>query len=275
MVRKLVSRYLKDEVAVKSAAMAYYLLFTLFPLLVILSTMIGSFHIDYDSLQEVLVRFIPASMVGLITDYVQYVSANYSRTIMVFAIVFSIYFPFRVVKQLMKDVRRSFHQGPAKMSVGYVLKTLACTILFPLTIFFCLLLIVLGHNVISFISNLFLPGTVRISEFLLNLWQYLRFVLAALVMSLALTLLYEFSLDEMVPVKKLMPGIFYAVCVWIAASILFSVYVESYAHYSAIYGTFGVMIILMLWLYMTSVIFIMGSEYNGLKQEENFQKKTK
>lgn len=272
MIRKLFVRYMEDQVGMKSAAMAYYLLFTLFPLLVILSTMIGSFHIDYDSLQAVLVHFLPASMVELITEYVQYVSQNYNHVIMVFSIVFSIYFPYRVVKRLMADVRRSFHQDPPKMTLAYGVKMLVCTILFPLTIFFCLLLIVLGHNVLSFFLNLFLPGTVRVSEVLLNIWQYARFVLAAFVMSAALTLLYEFSLDHMVPVKKLMQGIFYAVCVWIVASILFSVYVESYAHYSVIYGTFGVMIILLLWLYMTSVIFIMGSEYNGLKQEENFQK---
>ena len=46
-------------------------------------------------------------------------------------------------------------------------------------------------------------------------------------------------------------------------SIGFSFYVENFANYSIIYGTLGTVIILMVWLYMTSLILILGAELNA------------
>lgn len=50
---------------------------------------------------------------------------------------------------------------------------------------------------------------------------------------------------------------------WMIVSIGFSVYVENFANYSVIYGTLGAVIVLLMWLYMTSFILILGAEYNA------------
>ena len=51
--------------------------------------------------------------------------------------------------------------------------------------------------------------------------------------------------------------------VWLVVSIGFSVYVENFANYSVIYGTLGAVIVLLVWLYLTSFVLILGAEFNA------------
>lgn len=79
----------------------------------------------------------------------------------------------------------------------------------------------------------------------------------------ALGALYAMSMDERQPFKTLLPGITASLFAWMIVSIGFSFYVENFANYSIIYGALGTVIILMVWLYMTSLILILGAELNA------------
>ena len=103
----------------------------------------------------------------------------------------------------------------------------------------------------------------QIPAVLLNLWQYLRFILLAAIMFGILGLLYVVSQDRKQPAKAILPGVAIAMTAWLIVSIGFSVYVENFANYSVIYGTLGAVIVLLMWLYMTSFILILGAEYNA------------
>ena len=78
-----------------------------------------------------------------------------------------------------------------------------------------------------------------------------------------LGLLYVVSQDRKRPAKAILPGVAIAMTAWLMVSIGFSVYVENFANYSVIYGTLGAVIVLLMWLYMTSFILILGAEYNA------------
>ena len=98
---------------------------------------------------------------------------------------------------------------------------------------------------------------------LLALWQYLRFVLLAVIMFAVLGLLYAVAQDRRQPVRVIIPGVCVAMSAWLIVSIGFSVFVENFADYSVIYGALGAVIVLLIWLYMTSFILILGAEYNA------------
>ncbi|WP_288157567.1 YihY/virulence factor BrkB family protein, partial [Faecalibaculum rodentium] len=101
-------------------------------------------------------------------------------------------------------------------------------------------------------------------DFLLTLWQYGRFLIAAAIMTIALIILYRCSIPTRVPFKTLLPGIVFSIIAWVISSIAFSFYVENFGDYSVIYGTLGAFVILLLWLYLTGLIFLAGSEINAL-----------
>ena len=107
-------RYNKHDVAIQSAALAFYLLFTIFPFLIFISALLGLLNLDITGMMKVLTDFLPAEVVELIEMYLTYVSENPSPQLMVFGLVFSIYFPMRATNSLMGAVRTAYHLGPPR-----------------------------------------------------------------------------------------------------------------------------------------------------------------
>ena len=76
-------------------------------------------------------------------------------------------------------------------------------------------------------------------------------------------LLYAVAQVRKNRVRTIMPGVALAMISWLVVSIGFSAYVENFANYSVIYGTLGAVIVLLIWLYLTSFILILGAEFNA------------
>ncbi len=261
---RLFPRCTKDEVTTRAAALAYYLVFSIFPLLILFSLIIGSLHIDTATMDILLARVLPKDMIDMLKGYLDYVTRTFDMKLLMFALVFSIYFPWRFIRSLMDGIRISYRQESEESFIRRTLKQILCTLLIPLTLAASLILIILGHNVITFLVSLLPPQTLRLSDFLLTLWQYGRFLIAAAIMSIALIILYRCSIPTRVPFKTLLPGIVFSIIAWVISSIAFSFYVENFGDYSVIYGTLGAFVILLLWLYLTGLIFLAGSEINAL-----------
>lgn len=262
-LRLLFTNLFEHNVGKSAAALAYYLLFALFPLLIFASNLLGLLDLNVGAVTEALSHFMPKDVVGLVENYLDYVSHTSSKTLLWFALVFSIWFPMRAVKGLMLDVRKAYHLGNPKKLISYEIRQLIYTVVFLIVIALTLFLSTMGENILSFIFEFFPKNAPKISGYLLNIWQYVRFIPAGILMFVALGTLYAMSMDEKQKFRTLLPGITLALLAWMIVSIGFSFYVENFASYSIIYGTLGTVIILMVWLYMTSLILIMGAELNA------------
>lgn len=263
MIRLLIENFFEHDVGKNAAALAYYLLFALFPFLIFLSNLLGLLGLDVAAVTQAMQQFLPKEIVGIIESYLDYVSHTSSPVLLGFSLVFSIWFPMRAAKGLMDNVRLAYHLDEPKHRLAYTIRQLVYTIVLLLVICLTLLLATLGRHVLGYINYLLPESTMRISGYLLGVWQYLRFIPAGLLMFLALGTLYAASLDKKQPVGTLMPGIAAALTSWMIVSIGFSFYVENFANYSIIYGTLGAVIVLLIWLYLTAAILILGAELNA------------
>lgn len=262
-LRLLFTNLFEHNVGKSAAALAYYLLFALFPLLIFASNLLGLLDLNINAVTETLSHFMPKDVVGLVENYLDYVSHTSSKTLLWFALVFSIWFPMRAVKGLMLDVRKAYHLGTPKKLIRYEIRQLIYTVVFLIVIAVTLFLSTMGENILSLIFEYFPKNAPKISGYLLNIWQYVRFIPAGILMFVALGTLYAMSMDEKQKFRTFLPGITLALFGWMIVSIGFSFYVENFASYSIIYGTLGTVIILMVWLYMTSLILIIGAELNA------------
>ena len=263
----LIRNYGQHNVGKNAAALAYYLLFAIFPLLIFASNLLGLLKLDVFSITQTLSNFLPKDIVGLIESYLEYISHTSGHLLLWFSLVFSIWFPMRAVKGLMDDVRLAHHLSKPPNSLKYRLRQLIYTVVFLVVIILTLALSTLGEHVLGYIGRLLPEYTPRISGFIPDFWQYLRFIPMALLMFAALGALYAFSMDKRPPIKQILPGIIAALISWMIVSIGFSFYVENFAHYSLIYGTMGAMIVLLMWLYMTALVLILGAELNAALAE--------
>lgn len=259
----LITNFFEHEVDKNAAALAYYLMFALFPLLIFINNLLGLLNLNITALTQVMQRFLPQDIIGVVESYLDYVSHTSSHTLLWFSLVFTIWFPMRAVKGLMKDVRLAYHLDKPKNPVAYAIRQLIYTVVLLIVIGLSLFCITMGEHVLSYIINLVPESILKISDYLLGIWQYLRFLPVGLLMLAALGALYAVSLDKRQTVKEIIPGIIAALVLWMLVSIGFSFYVENFANYSMIYGALGAVIVLLMWLYFTAVILIMGAELNA------------
>ena len=253
----LARRYLRHNVGAQSAALAFYLLFMLFPFLIFLSALLGLLQLDVAGILRALGEFLPAQVVDVVEVYLTYVGSSPSPQLLVFGLVFSIYFPMRATNALMRSVRTAYHLGPAH-GVVQVLKTLLYTVLLIAAIALTLVLMSVSDRLLAYcVANFGLP------VFIAELWAKLRFPLAAVVGYFALFLLYALAQDGRQPWRNIWPGTLAALAAWMGLSWLYAWYVEHLAHYSLLYGSIGTVIVLLIWLNLSATALIMGAELNG------------
>lgn len=269
----LVRRYFDDDLGMRASALAYNLLFSVFPLLIVISNLVGFLHINPQSVFNSLKTILPSEVIELLTGYLNYVNNSSNVALMIFAIVFSIWFPFRAISSLMDTIRYAFRKTEHGKPRFLLAKELLCTFLLPFTILVSLVLIVMGRNAILFLTSLIPEAHLHISEAILDSWSRLRFLIAGAMMAVALGFVYKMSLQQKISFRKLLPGAAAAILCWLLASLVFSAYTENFANYSLIYGTLGAMIVTMMWLFLTGLILIMGAELNAILLQKSEERK--
>ena len=120
------------------------------------------------------------------------------------------------------------------------------------------LLSMVGGRALHFVSE-----RVEIPDGFITAWSYLRFVLMALVMATMLGALYMLAVGERMPVRRVLPGVVSSLVAWLLVSMAFSYYVEHFAHYAELYGSIATIVVVLLWLYWSGSVLIMGAELNG------------
>lgn len=265
LLGRVVQRYFDHRVGKHGASLAYYLLFALFPMLIFFSNLLGQLDLDVHSIAEWLSDFLPNDVVDLFESYLVSVSENSSGTMLSFSLLFTLYFPFRATKSLMQDVRRAYGlSGSSPRPIAFTMRQIIFTAVLFLAIALSLILSTFGKRVLIF---LFSVMKISLPSGAVDLWNYLRFLLIAVFMFVAIATLYSIAQDKRQPLGAIIPGAALTLLAWLAVSVAFSFYVENFSKYSVIYGALGTVIVLMLWLYMISVILIMGAEFNQALKE--------
>lgn len=254
----MIRRHYVHDVARDSAALTYYLLFAIFPLLIFVSTLLGVLELDIASITAVLAPILPSDVVDIIRTYLEYVAANQSRQLLWFSLVFSIWFPMRSTGCLMHSLRKAFgRSAPENILLGQ-LRTLLFTIWMIFVIGLTLALVVVGRRALYFLSG-FLP----LSETFISVWGYLRFIILGLVMAISLGILYQLALGQRRPLREVLPGVGSSLAAWLLLSMAFSYYVENMARYAQLYGSIATIVVVLLWLYMSGQVLILGAELSA------------
>ena len=255
---QMIRRYYLHDVARDSAALTYYLLFAIFPLLIFVSTLLGVLELDIASITAVLAPILPSDVVDIIRTYLEYVAANQSRQLLWFSLVFSIWFPMRSTGCLMHSLRKAFGRSAPENILLSQLRTLLFTIWMIFVIGLTLALVVVGRRALYFLSG-FLP----LSETFISVWGYLRFIILGLVMAISLGILYQLALGQRRPLREVLPGVGSSLAAWLLLSMAFSYYVENMARYAQLYGSIATIVVVLLWLYMSGQVLILGAELSA------------
>ena len=120
------------------------------------------------------------------------------------------------------------------------------------------------------IADLIDNGVVRI------LLQVVRWVLIAVLVSVALAVLYRVAPDRDSPkMRWVSVGAAAATVLWLVASLGFSIYVANFGNYAKTYGAIAGIVVMLLWLWITSYAILLGAEINAESEQQTVKDTTK
>jgi membrane protein len=104
----------------------------------------------------------------------------------------------------------------------------------------------------------------EIGPYILLLWTMLRWLIASITSVVVILLIYHWGVPRIAPWHLSLPGALLATGMWFPATVLFGWYLRRFSTYSILYGSLGTAIALLVWLYIISVIILVGAEFNAL-----------
>ena len=255
---EIVRRYFDHDVGRQSAALAYYLLFMLFPILIFVGGLLGLLDLDRSRIIRALAPLLPQRVLGGLALYLEHVARVYTPARLWSALVPAVWFPMRSAECLMGAVRRAWQLPREKNRLRHRVHVLLFTVFLLTALAVTLLLMSLGQKVLERLRE-------ALQAPLLPEWGWnaVRFALLGAVMFAAIGFLYAVARDNRRPWCEILPGALSALVAWLALSAGYAWYVEHIANYDRLYGTLGTAAMLLVWLYLTAVILIMGAECNG------------
>ena len=263
--RACIQRYFAQDVGRESAALAYYLLFSLFPVLIILSTFLSYSQLNEAPVIEWICNILPPEVAVLIGDYLQNLSQMQTAPLSLAAIFLCFWFPMRASNSLITSIRKGLASHPAQGFLRLQLSLFFYAIFLMVTIWFAVMFMVLSNNMLDFLTEI-LPLPLPI-EFV-RVWRRFRVIILAILFFLVLYVFYRNGCEKRHPkFSEVCPGIFGAFSAWMLLSHFFSYFVGNITAYSMIYGSIRTIIVLMLWFYLTSTVFIMGAVFNQIMND--------
>ncbi|MEO8725247.1 MAG: YihY/virulence factor BrkB family protein [Acidobacteriaceae bacterium] len=94
-------------------------------------------------------------------------------------------------------------------------------------------------------------------------WTATEWIIALTTSVLVLALVYHFAIPHTRPFQRVLPGAGLATALWFPVTLVFGWYVTHYANYAVIYGSLGAAIALLVWLYIISLVVLLGAEFNA------------
>lgn len=246
--------YFDNKVGRNAAAMTYYLLFAMFPFFIFVTSLLGLLHLPTLTLDGQITRFLPEDVVAFLNLAIEHITKSSNNALLTFGLVFSVWFPFRAVSNLMEAINDIYGE---EKSGSHSIRTAILTALTIVLIPAMLLLLLLGERVLGFVGE-YIPIS---AEFITG-WSRMRFVPMAAALLFMLSAVYFFSPSKIQKVRYILPGAVLSMGVWMLFSLIFSYYVDHMGRYSIIYGSIGVIIALLVWMDWSMIAMLMGAVFN-------------
>ena len=143
-----------------------------------------------------------------------------------------------------------------------------------ITVIVGILLLRLVYAYYSFVENAIVDSNIEIAvgNLLVYIWHILGFPIALGLVTVAFTLIYRYGASVRIENTPVFPGAVLAAISWAIVSLLFRLYVLHIGIYNKIYGAVGTIVILMLWLYLSSLVMLIGEQINVILGEAIAQK---
>lgn len=260
--RHLLSHIQETDITGLGAQLAYFFLLSLFPMIIVIVTLLPYLNLNEAQVFRFLENYAPKDVYMLIEGTISDVLKNRNSGLLSIGIIGTIWSASNGMNAIVKSLNRSYKLDETRPFFIVRGLSVVFTILMILLLLIALVLPVFGQQIGTILFSFF-----GFKEGFLAVWNSIRWTISPLVIFLILTALYWIVPNKKLFLKSVIPGAAFATLGWIIVSLGFSYYVSNFGNYSSTYGSIGGIIVLMLWLYISGILLLIGGQINAVMQE--------
>ena len=269
---KLIYRILNHDTLSYGGSLTYFLVLSIFPFLISLINAINFTGLLDPEYIFSLLDVLPAEIQSIVTDFLRELQSSSSGSFFTISFVAGLFTASTAVFKLIKIINSSYGFDEKRGFIKLRLIALFFTVSL-ITMFFMLILTQIFGEIIYVTAKKYLDID---NEFFDKMWRIAKNIIPLAYMLITFMLLYKFSpsnsKENMVTFKGVLPGAIFSTIGLIIVSIVFGYYVSNFGNYSITYGSLGGIIIFLIWLYLLSIIILIGAEINAtLYSMKNFK----
>lgn len=258
---RMADAYGRYGVARSAAALSYFLVLTLFPLLMCANFLIGSLHLDLEQILAGLSQFLPTAALSTILDYLNYAAATQSSTLLLaclFTILMCASAGLRTLLQTMDDL----FAAPCRDGFRRLLLSFILSALFLPTMYLSVVVVLTGDWFFHMLEELLPRQLLELIplSLLSHLWRWTRYLLLFCFVLLLVAAVYRLGIPkERVSRRGLWGFSAVTALAMVGSSAVFSWFIGMSSRYALVYGSLASLIILLVWLYFCGNILLLGA----------------
>jgi membrane protein len=261
LARRVYRRFGEDEVLTRSAALSYYFISALIPMLFLLVATLGLFAKSHDlqsSLFSYAGRFMPPDAFSLLHKTLREIASSSSGIKLILGLALALWSGSAGISSLMDALNHCYRVKDSRPYWKRKLISITLTIAISALTVVALVIVLSGAAIARFAG-----AHTGLSSFTVMIWQIAQWPVAFFFVVFALALIYYWTPDIEQKWQWITPGSLLGVVLWLGASVLFRVYLHYFNSYGRTYGSLGAVIVLLFWLYITAMAILSGGEINS------------
>lgn len=262
MIKQILS---KEELGILPASLTYYFVLAIIPILTITVLVASSFNISIDEVINLINDMLPSKISDFIVDIIS--GKGFDSNVGIFnliAFLISTNGTYAIIK-----TANSLY----KIKDTDIIKDRIKSVLLLVNILFLLIFLIIvpvfGQHILVYIQNSeYFSALTEEVVFVLNL---IRWPVTFFIIFYNIKLIYTLSPSKVLLSKYTTCGALVTTILWIVSSVIFGYYLDYFANYDILYGNLSSIIILMIWLYVISFVFVLGMVINTYYYKEEFK----
>lgn len=247
----------KPVMSVLPGQLSFFLLLSLIPMMLIIGLVAPLLSVPLESIVDLINSGFPADTSSLIIPLLEEKTLNYST---IFLIISAILLVSKGTRSIM-SVASIIYGVEDKKNIRGIIKSIIMSILLILLFSFIIVIPVYSSRILTIINKLDLIS--KVSDNLIFLYGIIKWPISIFIIYINIKIIYTISPNKRINPKSVNKGAVFTTVLWTILTSIYSFYISNISSYNVYYGSASKLIVLMLWIYLISYIFVLGMSINA------------
>ena len=256
-IKKYFKRIVKlvglDEMEILPGHLAFYLIFIIIPVIAFILLVTNNLNINLSN--NIIDKNIPKAVVSLING----INLDFSKYNIFLFMFVSLLLARRGIKGIIISSNLLF-KIKEKDNLKIQIKSIIITIILFILITFILLVPLFGDLIVNHLELYFKESGQMVIN---NIYHFIKYPISIIIMFLFIKIIYTISPSIKIKSKYMNKGAIFTTIMWLIFSRIYSVYLNNFTTYDMYYGSLSNVLILLIWVYLLSYIFVIGLALNA------------